>query len=147
MCSSDLDFHCGGIRFGHIISLLSAPFYWWVVSTFHLNLHEFPLSTFTCAFWRCSYKNNPTMQFTHLSQIYLPMINNFGRPTHALFQSRLPFDSLNKITTMISVTRLQMEILLKKKKKKITNGNRWEDLYKRKSNMKYIKILKYKRLK
>ena len=59
------------------------------------------------------------MQFTHLSQIYLPMINNFGRPTHALFQSRLPFDSLNKITTMISVTRLQMEILLKKKKKRL----------------------------
>ena len=50
------------------------------------------------------------MQFTHLSQIYLPMINNFGRPTQALFQSRLPFDSLNKITTMLSVTRLQMEI-------------------------------------
>ena len=55
-------------------------------------------------------KSNPTMQFTHLSQIYLHMINNFGRPTHALFQSRLPFDSLNKITTMVSVTRLQMEI-------------------------------------
>ena len=54
--------------------------------------------------------NNPTMQFTHLSQLYLPMINNFVRPTQALFQSRLPFDSLNKITTMISVTRLQMEI-------------------------------------
>ena len=103
-----LDFHCGEIRFGHIIALLSVPFYWWVVSSFHLNLHEFPLSTFTCAFWRCSYKNNPTMQFTHLSQIYLPMINNFGRPTQALFRSRLPFGSLNKITTMRSVTRLQI---------------------------------------
>ena len=75
-----------------------------------MGCFHFPLSTFTCAFWRCSYKSNPTMQFTHLSQIYLPMINNFVRPTQALFQSRLPFDSLNKITTMISVIRLQMEI-------------------------------------
>ena len=55
-------------------------------------------------------KSNPTLQFTHLSQIYRPMINNFGRPTQALFQSTLSFDYLNKITTMISVTRLQMEI-------------------------------------
>ena len=55
-------------------------------------------------------KSNPTMQFTHLSQIYLPMINNFVRPTQALFQSRLPFNSLNKITTMISVTRLQIQM-------------------------------------
>ena len=51
-----------------------------------------------------------TIQVTQMSQIHLPMINNFGRPTQTIFQSRLPFDSLNKITTMISATRLQMEI-------------------------------------
>ena len=32
---------------------------------------------------------------------------NFGPPTQALDKCRLPFDSLNKISTMISVTRLQ----------------------------------------
>ena len=63
-----------------------------------------------------------TMQVTHLSQIHLPMINNFDAQLVQFFknntkdtdyfvkQFRLPFDSLNKITTMISVTRLQMEI-------------------------------------
>ena len=81
-----LDFHCGEIRFGHIISLLSVPFYWWVVSTFHLDLREFPLCTLLPVLFRDALtKSNPTMQFTHLSQIYLPMINNFGSPTQALF--------------------------------------------------------------
>ena len=86
----------------------SCAFYWWVVSTFTLTSVNFHFALLPVLFGDALTKSNPTMQFTHLSQIYLPMIKNFGRPTQALFRSRLPFGSLNKITTMRSVTRLQI---------------------------------------
>ena len=87
---------------------VTCAFYWWVVSTFTLTSVNFHFALLPVLFGDALTKSNPTMQFTHLSQIYLPMINNFGRPTQALFRSRLPFGSLNKITTMRSVTRLQI---------------------------------------